>query len=197
MTKLKLWQNSKTLKLKLWQNSKTQIVTILKNSKCDQTQKLKLWPNSKILIFTKLKCSTFTKYIEELENIYILFIRSILEQSCVLWHSSLTVDDSNNLERVQKASLKISLQEEYKDYERSLHKVNLQSLYERRLTLCENFARNTPKHEKLHKLFPKNPNNPSAITQNPDPYQVNMAYTERYKTSSIPFMHRLLNQIEK
>ena len=143
------------------------------------------------------KCSTFTKDIEELKNIYIFFIRSILEQSCVLWHSSLTVDDSNNLERVQKSSLKIILQEEYEDYESSLHKVNIQSLYERRITLCENFARNTAKHEKLHKLFPKNPNNPSATTRNPEPYQVNMAFTERYKTSSIPYMQRLLNQIEK
>ena len=38
------------------------------------------------------KCVTFTKNIEELKNIYILFIRSILEQSCVLWHSSLTLE---------------------------------------------------------------------------------------------------------
>ena len=48
------------------------------------------------------KCASFSKDKNELKNIYILFIRSILEQSCVLWHSSLTQEDSNNLERVQK-----------------------------------------------------------------------------------------------
>ena len=83
------------------------------------------------------KCVTFTKNIEELKNIYILFIRSILEQSCVLWHSSLTLEDSNNLDRVQKSSFRIILQEDYEDYEKILQQVNLQSLYERRISLCE------------------------------------------------------------
>ena len=34
------------------------------------------------------KCATFTKHKSEVTNIYILFIGSILEQSCVVWHSS-------------------------------------------------------------------------------------------------------------
>ena len=143
------------------------------------------------------KCVTFTKNIEELKNIYILFIRSILEQSCVLWHSSLTLEDSNNLERVQKSSLRIILQEDYEDYEKSLQQVNLQSLYERRISLCENFATNTARHERLHTLFPHNYNNPLSKTRNPEKYHVNMALTERYKSSSIPYMQRLLNKLHK
>ena len=44
---------------------------------------------------------------EELKNIYILFIRSILEQSAAVWHSSLTEENKNNLERVQKSAVRI------------------------------------------------------------------------------------------
>ena len=110
------------------------------------------------------KCVTFTKKIEELRNIYIIFIRSNLEQSCVLWHSSLTLEDSNNLERVQKSSLRIILQEDYEDYEKILQQVNLQSLYERRISLCKNVATNTARQERLHTLFPHNYNNPLSKT---------------------------------
>ena len=102
------------------------------------------------------KWASFTRDQEELKNIYILFIRSILEQSCVVWHSSITKEDSNNLERITKSALKIILQEDYEEYESSLKKINLQSLSERRVTICENFAMNTSKHEHLNTLFPKN-----------------------------------------
>ena len=50
------------------------------------------------------KCANFTNDIEKFTNIYKLFIGSILEQSCVLWHSSLTLEDSNDLERIKKKS---------------------------------------------------------------------------------------------
>ena len=43
---------------------------------------------------------------EELITIYILFIRSICEKSCTVWHSCLTVENSNDLERIQKVALK-------------------------------------------------------------------------------------------
>ena len=46
--------------------------------------------------------STFSPSDEDMKNIYILFIRSLLEQSAPVWHSSLTEQDSESLERVQK-----------------------------------------------------------------------------------------------
>ena len=39
---------------------------------------------------------------KDLIEIYILFIRSILEQSATVWHSGLTADNRNDIERVQK-----------------------------------------------------------------------------------------------
>ena len=46
---------------------------------------------------------------KDLIEVYILFIRSLLEYCAVVWHSSLTVDDVRVLERVQKTSLRIIL----------------------------------------------------------------------------------------
>ena len=115
----------------------------------------------------------------------------------MVWHSSLTQEDSNNLERVQKSAIKVILNHEYEEYDHGLQKLNLQSLYERRITLCENFALQTTKHEKLHTMFPKNENTSHSKIRNPEQFKVNMALTERYKNSSIPYMQRLLNVLHK
>ena len=102
------------------------------------------------------KCTTFTNDKDELKNIYILFIRSILEQSCVVWNSSLTQEDSNNLERVHKSAVKVIQNNEFEEYEQGLQNLNLQTLHERRITLCENFVLQSISHEILITMFPKN-----------------------------------------
>ena len=47
----------------------------------------------------------FSTYKKDLKCMYISFIRPILEQSTGVWHSSLSNENSNNLERVQKAAI--------------------------------------------------------------------------------------------
>ena len=83
---------------------------------------------------------------KDLILIYTLFIRSICEQSAVVWHSSLTQENRNNIERVQKTALKIILRNEYKTYESALVEVNLKNLDTRRETLCLNFAKSCLKN---------------------------------------------------
>ena len=48
------------------------------------------------------RVSSFGAPIQDLKDIYILFIRSLLEQSATVWHSSLTEENAEDLERVQK-----------------------------------------------------------------------------------------------
>ena len=55
------------------------------------------------------KISSFGATLSELKNIHILYIRSLLEQSCTVWNSGLTQEDSDNLERVQKSDLRIRI----------------------------------------------------------------------------------------
>ena len=140
------------------------------------------------------KCATFTRDKSELKNVYILFVRSILEQSCVVWHSSITREESENLERVQKSAVKIILDEEYSEYTDGLIKLNIETLFERRNNLCKNFAKETVKHWKLKDMFPINENIPNLKPRKHEKFKVNMALTERYKTSAIPQMQRLLNE---
>ena len=69
------------------------------------------------------RVSGFGAPIEYLKEIYVLFVRSMLEQSAVLWHSSLTKENSEDLERVQKNALRIILKNEYQTYTKALRKL--------------------------------------------------------------------------
>ena len=63
------------------------------------------------------KVASFGASQEDLKNVYVLFVRSLLEQSATVWHSSLTEENSDDLERVQKSAVKIILGDGYIDYE--------------------------------------------------------------------------------
>ena len=108
--------------------------------------------NSRIILLLKL----FEFQVPQLDlvNIYKLFIRSILEQSCVVWHSAITKEEENDIERVQKVCLKIILKQDYISYEQALEKVNLQTLVARREKLSLNFARKCLKNDKTKSMFP-------------------------------------------
>ena len=132
---------------------------------------------------------------EDLKVIYILYIRSHLEQSCQVWHSSLTLENVTDLERVQKNALRIILQEEYLTYSHALEVLSLESLYDRREKLCLLFARKClkSKNHQVNSMFPINDIQTNMKTRASEMFHVNMAKTERYKNSSIPYMLRLLN----
>ena len=123
----------------------------------------------------------------------VLYIRSILEQSCQVWHSGLTLENITDLEWVQKNALKIILKEEYFNYENALEKTNLESLYDRRTNLCLKFAKACTKSTQVKDLFPEN-KQPDLNLRFPEKYQVTMARTYRLKDSAVPYMQRLLNE---
>ena len=129
-------------------------------------------------------------------HIWIVYCRSLLEQSAVVWSSSLTQENKDDLERTQKSFVKLILKNKFKSeceesYENALLKLNLQSLQQRRKELCLNFAKNCIKYEKLTDLFPKNEN--LHDLRNPEKYNVLHANTERLRESSIIYMQNLLN----
>ena len=64
----------------------------------------------------------------DLKKVYIAYIRSLLEQSFTVWHSSLTHENSNDLERVQKVALKIISKENFRNYEHALNTLELETL---------------------------------------------------------------------
>ena len=64
-----------------------------------------------VSMLTKLKYVGVSR--DDLVDIYILYIRSVLEYCAVVWHSSLTVELARSLERVQKKCLRVILGEDY------------------------------------------------------------------------------------
>ena len=72
---------------------------------------------------------------------WIILCRSVLEQSCVVWGTSLTQENIENLERTQKTFAKLVLEEKYKNYEDALILLNLDSLETRRKEMCIKFAK--------------------------------------------------------
>ena len=88
------------------------------------------------------KMATFQPPKNYVKQIYISFIRSLLEQSSNVWHSSLTQQNESDLERVQKVPLQIILKEKYDNYENALNVLDLDTdtLKDRRERLMVTFA---------------------------------------------------------
>ena len=133
---------------------------------------------------------------QDLKEIYILFIRSILDQSAVVWSSSLTCENKNDLERIQKSALRVILGNDYKDYSSALNQLGLLTLEERRNNLCLNFAKKCTKSEKIKHIFPLNEQKHKMKTRKKEKYKVQIAKTDRLKKSAIINMQHLLNDEE-
>ena len=132
--------------------------------------------------------------IDDLLDIYVLFIRSVTEYCAVTFHSRLTQEQSDKLEKIQKTCLKVIIGDQYVDYPTALDLCGLQTLSERRKKRCLDFALKCVKHPRNRRLFPCNPNQNNHDVRSYEPYKVNFASTSTYKYSTIPFCQRLLNE---
>ena len=137
------------------------------------------------------KAASFSPPAEDLKDIYVLFIRSILEQSATVWHSSLTEENSDDLERIQKSAMKIILADKYQGYQQALARLGLDTLKSRREKLCLIFAKKCVQNQKLKHMFPENINLHNMKHRKTEKYQVQFA---RLQKSPIVYMQKLLNQ---
>ena len=87
--------------------------------------------------FSRLSMITKLKYVgvslEDLIDVYILYIRSIAEYCSVVYHSSITQEESKKIERIQKICLKVILGDMYINYEITCNKYLAQIHNERGL----------------------------------------------------------------
>ena len=89
-----------------------------------------IFSRSNLELATRLSLKYVGTPLHYLIDIYILYIRSLLEYCSVVWHSTLTQSQSSQLEAVQKLSLKIILGDLYTDYKSALDLTGLVSLQE-------------------------------------------------------------------
>ena len=71
----------------------------------------------------------------------------------MVWGSSFTQEDTDNLERTQKSFAKLVLQEKYQYYTSALAVLDLETLENRRDKLMTRFAENCIKNSQLGNLF--------------------------------------------
>jgi hypothetical protein len=136
------------------------------------------------------RVASFGTPVEDLKIVNILFIRSILEQSATVWHSSCTEENSCNLERVQKSK------DQYNGYLNDLLKLGLEDLNQRRQNLCLEFTQKCTKHDKLQHKFPKHQKEHSMETRCNAVYKVQLANTSRLQNSAIIYMQKLFSDYE-
>ena len=105
----------------------------------------------------------------------------------LVWHSSLTLGEEKELERVQKVALRLILGNDYQDYDQARSITAIQTLNERRKQLCLKFAKKSVKNGSLKDLFQPN------TDSHHEKFHVTFAKTDRLKNSAVPFMQRLLN----
>ena len=138
--------------------------------------------------------SKFTSDKSVLRQIYYSRIRCKLDQSCVVWNSSLTQQNVSDLERVQKAAMRIINGKNYESYSNTLKELGMVSLAERRDILCLKFAKKSLKVENFGHLFPISLKQHAMGTRHSDIYKINNCFGKRYMKSAIPSMQRILNR---
>ena len=130
---------------------------------------------------------------EDLTDVYIKQVRSVLEFGVPVWNGSITKEEVNDIERVQKTFLHILLGQNYLNYECALEVSGLDSLVFRRTALCLRFAKKTarnPKHQHWFKVSGSGvPNTRSEKFK----YKQPLCRLNRLKNSPIPYLTRLLN----
>ena len=129
---------------------------------------------------------------EDLIDVYIKQIRCLLEYAVAVWQPTLTKEDRIKIERVQKSALSIILGQKYNSYKAALQELNLETLFTRRVKLCQKFAIKAQKHPKFSKWFKSN--NKKSVTRSKTPKFCDVYFrTERFKRSPISYLTRILN----
>ena len=138
------------------------------------------------------KLFEFKLNLKDLLQIYMLYIRSVVEQSCVVWGSSITKEECEKIERVQKIALRIIYKEKYICYKNALNLSMLPTLADRRVKLSLTFALKCLNSPYTNDMFPVNNNKMTRVS---DIFHVPHANTDRF--NAIHFMTRQLNKFYK
>ena len=135
----------------------------------------------------------------EMLDVYYKQIRALLEMAVPVWQAGLTRNESYQIERVQRTALHIILGEGYKGYENALEELKCEKLSNRRVELCEKFAKKAVKHNQFKNWFCEKEENLSNINtrsqHSRSKYLEVLTRTERYKKSPIPYLTHILNYL--
>ena len=102
--------------------------------------------------------------------------------------SSLTQKNLADLERVQRAAVRLIIIQPYESYSATLKDLDIMRLSERREIIClSNFEKLFPLHKSEHEMK----------TRHEDKFQIRRCNSKRFANSAIPNMLKLLNKEHK
>ena len=160
---------------------------------------LKFHENTKIICkrgFSKLYLLRRLKKLgastEILRDVYIKQVRSILEYAVPAWGPLITETEAIQIERVQKCALALIYNS--KSYKNALSMSKLDTLKDRRNTLCEKFTKKLVTNGMFSTWF-KQKETRVNTRQKKSKYIEVPARTLRFHKSPIPHMTRLANQM--
>ena len=146
--------------------------------------------NKKLWILRRLKKLGASQ--EDLIDVFIKQVRSLLEYAVPVWHPSLIGEDRLEIERIQKSAFCIILGDQYRSYSSSLKTLKMDTLYSRRNKLCKKFARKAAKNVKFSQWFKPSKKLPFTRRKHAK-YQEVYSRTVRYQKSPISFLTNILN----
>ena len=133
----------------------------------------------------------------DLKDVYEKQVRSVLEFGVPVFTAGLTEVECKTIERVQKTALAIILGPQYTSYPEALNILGLNTLKDRRASLCSNFAKKSLKHPKFTNWFEKNmeDNNVRQTRSEKTLLKPVKTRTRRFRKSPVPYLTSLVNTI--
>ena len=146
---------------------------------------------SRMELLRQIKC--FTKSTADKLHIYKTYIRNNLEQSCVVWGSSISKQNDKDIERVQKIAVNLILNKKH-SYKEALELLNIPTLRERRKILSARFAEKCLGNKKTKHMFQITKKKHTMKTRSQRKFIETNARTVRMARSAIPTMQKHLNK---
>jgi hypothetical protein len=146
---------------------------------------------NKLWMIRRLKLNGANR--KELLDIYEKHVRSVVENSAVVWHPGLTKINTTEIEQVQKSAFAIILGKDYNNYEHALQTLGRERLSQRRENLCLKFAMKSFKSEKFQSWFTVD-SNPMNTRRKLKKVKEADTRTARFKKSALPYMTSLINK---
>ena len=130
--------------------------------------------------------------ISSTDIIHFFNMKICLESNCPVYHSMITKEQNDDIERLQKILLRIILKDNYTSYHLAWKHLNIQTLEQRRADLCLKFALKMSENPNFKDFFNSIKNTKNF--RNQERYFVPFAKSSRYKNSLKMFLTRLINE---
>ena len=131
---------------------------------------------------------------DRLFRLYICLVRPVLEVNSVIFHSMLSKQQSNEIEKLQKKVIRLCYGQFY-CYETIRNTLSIESLVDRRVKAVKRFVSKALKNDRFSdKWFVRRPEVDTELRRR-DPFIVRRARTEKYRNSPLLSMQRVANDL--